>query len=207
VTSAASALQCWRGELHRCHARRSVWPFSKNAPCRGRRSREAGHRAEPLNYYTWRGLPCPAGVLALPQGARSSRAEPRSGPGPRVHHPARHLRVPNRRRPLHAHPVHDPCSREGDAEDYAGGSERVNKDFSIIVERQWVGGNRRRVYPRFAANSVPIRHPKVCASASLRPSLFELRRTSRLPVDDEGEGAPPSLLRPLAAQCLRACTR
>ena len=33
----------------------------------------------------------------------------------RAHHPARHLRVPNQRRPLHAHPVHDPCSREGDA--------------------------------------------------------------------------------------------
>jgi len=39
----------------------AVWPLSKNAPCHGGRSREAGHGAEPLNYLVRGANPHPAG--------------------------------------------------------------------------------------------------------------------------------------------------
>ena len=44
-----------------------------------------------LIYCTWRGLPCPASVLALPQGARGDPPayKPRSGPGPFGSSPSR----------------------------------------------------------------------------------------------------------------------
>ena len=76
----------WRA-FHRCHARRSVWPFSKNASRRGRRSREAGRDGRASQFIsTWRSFPRPAGVLAPAEDGAVALGL-RQGPDLGVHHP------------------------------------------------------------------------------------------------------------------------
>src|SRR5690606_15948422 len=106
---------------------------------------EAGHGAWPLNSITWPVSRTPPAFLPYLEGTQNRfTARPRSGPGPRGSSPSRATSArPNRHRPLHAHPVHDPCSREGDGEDYAGGFWGVDKPaqlFFVIEQNQWVGG-------------------------------------------------------------------
>ncbi len=122
-------------------ARPSVGHFKERSSPPGR-SREAGHRPTPLNYYTWRGLPCPAGVLARTAGATAFRcAASLRGPDRswQITQAATSC-VPTRHRPLHAHPVHDPCSREGDGPSIAQAGAawmQLRNDFR----------ERRRAYP------------------------------------------------------------
>ena len=99
----------------------ATWPLSKNAPCHGGRSREAGHGPQASQLFI-RGPVSRAPPVFLPRR--------RTGPLPvvsvrartwgliaqwrTVSPPARHRRPP-------LIPGPDQGSREGDAEDYAGG--------------------------------------------------------------------------------------
>ena len=75
------------GALHRCHARRSVWLFQRTLLAAGEEVGKRGTGPSLSSLVTWRGLPCPAGVLALPEGTQRT-ARPRSGPGPQGSSPS-----------------------------------------------------------------------------------------------------------------------
>ena len=88
---------------------------------------------------------------------------------------------------LHAHPVHDPCSREGDAGEYAGGSKSVS-----AVAKTFLRKATRMVLLLAEGNAISMACVMVRGkekssvandgqnlSTRLRSSLFELRRTSR----------------------------
>ena len=121
--------------LHRCHACFRIWLLSKNAPCRGGRSREAGHGADTsLIISMWRGLPRPAGIgFPQPPPPAIPGFQPRAahgitvrGPDLGVHHPAA---LPSRDRPGTAALPDTRCapgSHEGSDADYRGGMKGVS---------------------------------------------------------------------------------
>ena len=112
------------GALHRRHAPHfAVWPFSKSAPRRGRRSREAGCGTDASQIIYVARSPAPRRRSCPTAGGDGIRAaQPRSGPGPLGSSPSRAtVARPIRRRRPPRHPVHDPGSREGGDVDYGGG--------------------------------------------------------------------------------------
>ena len=94
----------------------AVWLFQRTLLAAGEEVGKRGTGPSLSIVSTWRGLPCLAGVLALPEGtqridrATSVRARPS---GLITQHATSACRTGAVS--LHAHTVHDPCSREGDA--------------------------------------------------------------------------------------------
>ena len=102
--------------------------------------------AVPLNYIYVAQRPRPAGVLC-PEADLTAFALrlPAKGLGFMVSAQTAHRHAANPApSSLHAHPVHDPCSREGDAGDYAEGGEGVEKRsrFFCAGGASFFGGSR-----------------------------------------------------------------
>ena len=84
-----------RGNANRRYPRTSssprpafaVWPFQRTLPAAVGEVGKRGTGPSLSIVSTWRGLPCPAGVLALPEGTQRT-ARPRSGPGPQGSSPS-----------------------------------------------------------------------------------------------------------------------
>ena len=134
-----------RDELHRRHALLSQSGHSKNAPRRGRRSREAGYGTEPLKVFTWRGLPHPAGVLALiARGRRHSRraASIRARTYGMIMSQHATVSAPIRHRPLPRSPGSRPafpCRRWPEYRPGRSGVDNSARLFFAVERNQWVG--------------------------------------------------------------------
>ena len=142
---------CWWQDSSSPRPAFAVWPLSKNAPRRGRRSREAGYGTEPLKVFTWRGLPHPAGVLALiARGRRHSRraASIRARTYGMIMSQHATVSAPIRHRPLPRSPGSRPAFPRRRWPKYRPGRSGVDNSarlFFAVERNQWVGGN---VYPR-----------------------------------------------------------
>jgi hypothetical protein len=84
--------------------------------------------------------------------------------------------VPNQRRPLHAHPVHDPCSREGDGWDYAGCLGAGDKIGEVFFDTNKIKG-----LAQMYIHAIVSKAEEDALSGLLHSSLL---------FRDEGVGAP-----------------
>ena len=89
--------------------------------------------------YTWRSFRAPPAFFCLLADLTAFALRlPTSGLGFMVSAQTAHRHAANPApSSLHAHPVHDPCSREGDAGEYAGGSKSV----SAVAKRIFAKGD------------------------------------------------------------------
>jgi hypothetical protein len=168
--------------FHHCHACFRIWPLQEGSGKRGTGPasqlylRGAVSRAPPAFLPYLRGRSVFTARLVL-----------------RAHHPARHLRVPNQRRPLHAHPVHDPCSREGDGPSIREAATVLVKSGPTIFKiecDQWLGGWRGEIPFTYGQSRIAGRENQLAAgsppaafaafsAASSSASFFSRARRSR----------------------------
>ena len=148
--------------LHRRHARRSVWLFQRTFLATGEEVGKRGAWPCLSIISTWRSVRAPPAFFC-PEADLTAFALrlPAKGLGFMVSAQTAHRHAANPApSSLHAHPVHDPCSREGDAGDYRSGWNSVEKRPRIIFEieqNQWLGGN---VYPRGKRKRRAIARPR-----------------------------------------------
>jgi hypothetical protein len=88
---------------------------------------------------------------------------------------------PARRRPLHAHPVHDPCSREGDAAIVARRREGVDKRREKYPKKNREGNAINGFAAMAGANPFIIRGTKCAAGRQSRVSRRRCRSARRSP--------------------------
>ena len=128
----------------------AVWLFQRALPAAVGEVGKRGAWPSLSIIYTWRSFRAPPAFFCLLADLTAFALRlPTSGLDFMVSAQTAHRHAANPApSSLHAHTVHDPCSREGDGEEYAGdgnGVERPPRIIFTIEQNQRLGGD---VYPR-----------------------------------------------------------
>ena len=123
----------------------AVWLFQRALPAAVGEVGKRGAWPSLSIIFTWRSFRAPPAFFCLLADLTAFALRlPTSGLGFMVSAQTAHRHAANPApSSLHAHTVHDPCSREGDGRDYAGDGSGVNRCPPIIFifeQDQWLGG-------------------------------------------------------------------